>query len=111
MVRRLVLSLTVAFGLWAEDSRIANAIRVGRYNTAQKLLEAGADPNGRDSRNITPLIWAAANGQINLAAALLEKGALHQNGLQAGALNRQIAIMDFLLSHGADPGLPRAANA
>jgi len=93
--------------------QLAEAVRAGRHAEALQLLEQGANPNDRDTRRNTPLMWAASSGQIEVARALLDKQALvnaqHDeppyDALHLAAQNQQTAMIDFLLSRGADPGL------
>ena len=99
----------------AGDSRLADAIRLGRYPDAYKLIQQGADPNGVDSRQNAPLYWAAAAGDVKLAEALLKKQALlnavrrspsfepEYDALRLAALNQHTSMLDFLLLRGADP--------
>jgi hypothetical protein len=97
----------------AHASQLVEAVRSGQYTEALKLLEQGADPNELDTRHNTPLMWAASSGQIDVARALLDKQALinSQHGeprydaLHLAAQNQQTAMIDFLLSRGADPGV------
>lgn len=85
----------------------ADAVRV------RELLELGANPNDRDDRGYTPLLWAALRAavgqQIPVVAALLQAGAdpnaVTQEGdstvlmwaVQSG--NRDVVI--HLIDHGA----------
>ncbi len=60
------------------DSRLLHALRAGEYALAEKLLEAGAEPNlGHSSRHFvyTPLWWAARQGDRRAVELLLEYGA------------------------------------
>jgi len=99
--------------LSAQAGQLAEAVRSGRQVEVLKLLEQGADPNELDTRHNTPLMWAASSGQIDLARALLDKQALintehsepRYDALHVAAQNQQTAMIDFLLSRGADPGV------
>jgi hypothetical protein len=51
------------------------ACQYGRTDTARLLLEAGADPNIRDDKNRTALIWAAGFGYTEFMKLLVEAGA------------------------------------
>jgi ankyrin len=51
------------------------ASRDGRMDTAQMLLDAGADINLRDANDITPLIAAITNNHPDVARLLIERGA------------------------------------
>jgi ankyrin repeat protein len=57
----------------AHAGQLTEAVRSGRYTEAMKLVEQGADPNELDTRQNTPLMWAASSGQIDVARALLDK--------------------------------------
>ncbi|HMJ60392.1 MAG TPA: ankyrin repeat domain-containing protein, partial [Bryobacteraceae bacterium] len=102
-----------ALVLTARAGELAEAVRAGRHAEALQLLEQGANPNDRDTRRNTPLMWAASSGRIEVARALLDKQALvnaqHDeppyDALHLAAQNQQTAMIDFLLSRGADPGL------
>ncbi len=51
------------------------AARAGHLPVVKLLLEHGADPNAREAGDNTyPLHWAAANGQVEIARALLDAG-------------------------------------
>ena len=53
-----------------------HAVRQGFVDTAQALVEGGADINqGTTGDNTTPLLVAAINGQFDVAMLLIEKGA------------------------------------
>jgi ankyrin repeat protein len=52
---------------WAPES--------GHPETAQLLLEKGANVNATDGDGSTPLHWASLNGHLETAELLLEKGA------------------------------------
>jgi ankyrin repeat protein len=99
--------------LSARAGPLAEAVRSGQHAEALKLLEQGADPNELDTRRNTPLMWAASSGQIEVARALLDRQALinsqhdepRYDALRLAAQNQHIAMIDFLLSRGADPGV------
>jgi hypothetical protein len=46
---------------------------------ARVLLDGGADPNLADSDGVSPLIWAALTGQLDVLRLLLERGAARDN--------------------------------
>lgn len=54
---------------------LGTAVFAGRRDTAEALLDAGADPNGVDSGELRPLQTAEANGNEELARLLRERGA------------------------------------
>ena len=73
------------------------------------LLAKGADPNAREERQQTALMWAAAEGHAAVAAALLEAGADMHAKLESGftsiffaAREGHIGVVRTLLEAGAD---------
>lgn len=80
-----------------------------RYDTAQTLLAAGADVNGREAGGWTALHWAAANGQRATATLLIEAGAdvdaANDDGdtpLTLAARRGALGVTQELLQAGAD---------
>ena len=51
------------------------AARDGYFETAQLLIEAGADIEQAEANNITPLLMALINGHMDIANLLLDQGA------------------------------------
>ncbi|MGI9628832.1 MAG: ankyrin repeat domain-containing protein [Longimicrobiales bacterium] len=119
-------------GSWGGLTPLAHAARQGHLEATKALLDGGADVNqpfGGDEA--TPLIMATLNGQFDLAALLLERGADPAAASTAGttplfaALERQWAprasyahptdhlrqqttyleLMNALLEAGADPNV------
>jgi ankyrin repeat protein len=85
------------------------AARTGSLGAVQALLAKGADPNAREERDQTALMWAAAEGHAAVVAALLEAGADAHARLQSGftpiffaAREGHIAVVQTLLQAGAD---------
>lgn len=96
-----------------------------RWNmeTVRILLARGADPDARDSTRRTPLHWAATNGHLELARALLsgEAGEEEEGGgggkarradinaaqnrgktaLHLASEHNRVDFVDLLLAHGA----------
>jgi len=60
------------------------ASKSGHLETAQLLLEKGADVNAIDRTIRTPLHWASQNGHLETAQLLLEKGANVNTADKAG---------------------------
>ncbi|GAA4202494.1 hypothetical protein GCM10023074_37430 [Microbispora amethystogenes] len=81
--------------------------------TVQALLDGGADPDAAEEGGWTPLLWAAANGNLESADVLLDAGAdpdlPDEDGdtpLTLAALFGAYGIVWSLLEHGADPAAP-----
>jgi len=81
----------------------------------QLLIQAGAEPDARDSNGFTPLIAAAEQGHTLIARALLTAGAkinsansTGRNALWLAAARGHEETVTFLLKHEADPALAGA---
>lgn len=92
--------------LWA-------AAENGSASMVATLLEAGADPNSALPFGETPLMTAARTGNADVVGQLLAKGAAVDAATEEGAYGAQTALMwavserhpavvEVLLSHGAD---------
>lgn len=90
----------------------------GRAAQAILLLEKGQDINARDSLSLTPLMYAAMSQSVEIAKALLSRGALVNAANKTGSTALMYAIsgprplsvasvmrelIELLLDHGADP--------
>ncbi len=107
--------LALAIAADFQRPRLAEVVRSGDAARALRMLEEGADPNQRDLKGVTPLMWAAALGQIDVAGRLLDRGAAlnaetgggkggpADTALTFAAANGNTAMVDFLLSRGAVP--------
>ncbi len=92
-------------------SILCRSVRAGHLAVARLLLEAGADINHRSrDRDNSPLMDAAAEGQTDLVAELLARGAdlqgISRNGQNALVLAIGKGAEDaaaLLLTAGADP--------
>ena len=94
----------------AEDS-IWTAARDGDPAGVDRHLAEGADMEGIDPVfGITPLVWAALAGRVEVAEGLLGNGAdVHGRGkdggtpLHAAAFLGRTEVAELLIRHGADP--------
>ena len=73
----------------------------------QTLLKQGADPNSRNSLEMTPLFLAAGSGQTEVMEALLAAGAKldvdtpYGSPLTSACVTGAVPAINFLLSHGS----------
>ncbi|HVW00612.1 MAG TPA: ankyrin repeat domain-containing protein, partial [Planctomycetaceae bacterium] len=84
----------------------------GRTDVLQLLLDAGADVNGPDDADETPLAAAARHGNIDAAEWLLEHGAeidrapgYSATPLHVAIMEGHLPVVEFLLDRGADPNI------
>ena len=85
------------------------AARNGIIEPLETAIKEGADVNGTDDTDWTPLHWSARNGHLEVARALIEKGAdvnaKEDEGstpLHYSALNGSLQVARFLIDKGAD---------
>ena len=84
------------------------AARQGDVETAQALVEAGADVNDTAAAGTSALVVAAHSGHGRLARYFLEQGAdpnaaaAGYTALHAAVLRSQVDLVGALLAHGAD---------
>ena len=60
------------------------AARTGSLAAVEALLAKGADPNAREAREQTALMWAAAEGHTPIVETLLAAGADVHASLRSG---------------------------
>ena len=77
----LALPAVLALALWTPDRnsgvslQLLHAAGAADPQTVERLIEAGADVNARDSMGMTPLHWAAYRGRMSTIQMLLDQGA------------------------------------
>lgn len=114
MIRRgmlvcLIGCLGAGFADRAYPDPLVDAAISGNISEVKQLLDGGADPNGRGSRN--PLYFAAQRGHAEVVASLVERGAdvnavtRFGTPLQIAARGNHAEIVSVLLHAGADPNL------
>lgn len=59
----------------ALDGQLVETARCGDASSIRRLVASGANPNARGPKGITPLMVAAARGNVAVGTALIEKGA------------------------------------
>src|SRR5688572_17073854 len=86
------------------------AVRKGKRDVAELLLERGAAPNATDAVGRTPLVFAVEADQPELAESLLRRGAdanatdlAHRPILTRAVVHGSHVMIELLLAHGADP--------
>ncbi len=71
----LLLSLSSLLSGCVTLSSFATASLEGDVKFAKRAIDGGDDVNERDSLGWTPLMWAAASGQMEITKLLIDKGA------------------------------------
>ena len=65
----------IANRIYQAGENISSSAKAGDTKAIEKHLTEGADVNGRDPLDGTPLHWAAVQGHTNALKLLIEKGA------------------------------------
>ena len=93
----------------AESKRIWVCAKSGDLEGLKKHIADGTDLNARDERGVTPISWAAMEGQREVVALLLKSGAKVDNKNQDGAQPLHSAaffghskVVELLLQNKAD---------
>ena len=100
---------TIANRIYQAGENISSAAKAGDTKSIKKHLAEGADVNGRDPLDGTPLHWAAIQGHTNALKLLIEKGAdvnatdlTGQPPLFWATFNGQYQAVELLIKNGAD---------
>lgn len=114
MKLRTALAIVIALLVAAcSTPKLLKAAEVGDLAEVKRLLDAGepADVWGGDEK-LTPLFWAAVNGNAEMATALIARGAnvnarsrIGATPLFAAAYWHHEDLVALLLSKGADPSV------
>ena len=93
----------------ALNEKLLRACRAGKYDSALKLLEEGADVNARDNIGYTPLMRACEGGHTDIAEELLARGAdinakgpLDRTALRSAVSSGDVKTTKLLIRKGAD---------
>src|SRR4030088_1681564 len=70
-----VFWLAAAGAAAAADTSLAGLIQAGNRDAALKMIATGADVNAAQGDGTTPLHWAVYKVDVDLARALLDRGA------------------------------------
>src|SRR2546423_11340926 len=74
-ISAVVFCLAAASTAAAADDTLAGLVQAGNRDAALKSIAAGADVNAAQGDGTTPLHWAVYKVDVDLARALLERGA------------------------------------
>ncbi len=95
-----------------KNEKLLDAALNSKEKDVFQLLKGGADPNTKNSDGITPLMYAADNGNIYICKTLIDHGAkintLPYNGtsaLHAATISNHTEIVQLLLENGANPDI------
>jgi len=114
-VRTVVTALTILLAgasvVLATDTTLLDAVQSGDHATAMRLVSAkGANVNAASADGSTAIMYAAANGDLELVRALLKAGAnvkpetqLGTSAITEAAIIGSAPIIQALLKAGADP--------
>ena len=110
MTRTLLAICLAAMSIAAApEPTLLDAAEQGDRATALRLLAGGANPNTAGPDGTTPIMWAAANDDVELVRALIKAGAkvtvanqLGTTALTEASIIGSAPIIDALLKAGAD---------
>lgn len=105
----------VSFMAPIHQQRLVSGVIAGRLDQVKAALLAGASPNQADSLGDTPVLWAAALGELPIFHALVDAGGLPDQVNAQGdtiyhAAMRQgkVAFLVATLTPSVDPERPNA---
>jgi ankyrin repeat protein len=110
--RILLTAAAALLPLLAAAVDLAALVRDGDRKDVLAAIRGGADVNAAQPDGTTPLMWAVARQEVEVAKELLQRGAKPggRNVLGATVLSEAIAtndkdLIELLLKAGADPNL------
>src|SRR5262249_58866336 len=89
------------------DQALFEAARGGDLETAERLLESGADVNQGDEQGWTPLNFASGRGNLAMVKLLIEKGA---DPFKTGRDNRTPYTIALAAGRGGGDQCPRGVG-
>jgi ankyrin repeat protein len=109
-IKSLAIATLAAATLLGADASLNSAIKAGQRAAAIEMIAKKADVNASESDGTTPLLWAAALDDTDLAARLMKAGAkpnvrnqLGDMPLAEAAFHANTEMLQALLNAGADP--------
>ncbi len=103
-------ALAASVAIAAPPATLLDAVESGDRTAALRLLAKGANPNAPGPDGTTPIMWAAANDDVELVRALVKAGAnvgarnhFGTSALTEAATTGSAGVIDVLLKAGANP--------
>jgi len=105
-----VMFLAAASSASAAENTLLAAAERGDRTAAMSLIARGSNPNTPGPDGTTPIMWAAANDDVELVRALIKAGAnvkasnqFGTSALTEAAIIGSAPVIETLLKAGADP--------
>jgi ankyrin repeat protein len=93
-------------------SALGSAASDNQFDAVQVFLDEGVDLNVQDTSGMTPLVWAAYGGRLEMAKCLVGAGAVvdvpdfeNMTPLHHAAFKGHLDVVKFLVEAGADVAL------